>query len=138
MDAPLLHLPLRFPATSGHLLTTWTTITIHLPSLLPHFSSASLSAAAPEARDEDDEDGSDGDVGVGTSDVKPNTPYTRRSKAGIEGPIRQAQVPSGTYSHVSYVKVYATCRLRRIWFSDSGPGPSQNLPWEFQLYGTKD
>ncbi|KAI0676566.1 hypothetical protein C8Q78DRAFT_998348 [Trametes maxima] len=42
------------------------------------------------------------------------------------------QVPSGTYSHVSYVKVYATCRLRRIWFSEGGP--QQQQPWEFQLY----
>lgn len=43
--------------------------------------------------------------------------------------------PSGHYSHVSYVKVYATCRLRRIWFSETGP--SQKLPWEFELYGAE-
>lgn len=41
-------------------------------------------------------------------------------------------MPSGTFSHVSYVKVYATCRLRRIWFSEGGL--QQRLPWEFQLY----
>ncbi|KAJ7468067.1 hypothetical protein FB451DRAFT_1352439 [Mycena latifolia] len=42
-------------------------------------------------------------------------------------------VPSGSFSHTAYVKVYATCRLRRIWFSQSGPG--KQAPWEFALYG---
>lgn len=42
-------------------------------------------------------------------------------------------VPSGAYSHVSFVKVYATCRLRRIWLSEAGSG--QMLPLEFDLYG---
>ncbi|KAJ7800395.1 hypothetical protein B0H14DRAFT_2900097 [Mycena olivaceomarginata] len=39
----------------------------------------------------------------------------------------------GAFAHTSYVKVYATCRLRRIWFSQSGP--SKQAPWEFELYG---
>ncbi|KAF9008098.1 hypothetical protein BDZ89DRAFT_1025314 [Hymenopellis radicata] len=43
-------------------------------------------------------------------------------------------VPSGTYAYVSHVKIYATCRLRRIWFSEAGP--SQALPEEFQLYSS--
>ncbi|KAJ6627971.1 hypothetical protein B0H10DRAFT_1992964 [Mycena sp. CBHHK59/15] len=29
--------------------------------------------------------------------------------------------------------IYATCRLRRIWFSQGGP--SKKAPWEFELYG---
>ncbi|KAK0458831.1 uncharacterized protein EV420DRAFT_1679006 [Desarmillaria tabescens] len=41
-------------------------------------------------------------------------------------------VTAGTFSHVSYVKIYSTCRLRRIWFSQEGP--AAELPWEFQLY----
>ena len=41
--------------------------------------------------------------------------------------------PSGSYSHLSYVRVYATCRLRRIWFTANGS--TQQLPQEFQLYG---
>ncbi|KAJ8514643.1 hypothetical protein ONZ45_g7852 [Pleurotus djamor] len=41
-------------------------------------------------------------------------------------------LPRSGYSHISYVKIYATCRLRRIWFSE-GPA-SQQLPWEFELY----
>lgn len=52
----------------------------------------------------------------------------------IQNP-RTVTFPSGHYSHVSYVKVYATCRLRRIWFSETGP--SQKLPWEFELYGAE-
>ncbi|KAJ7599035.1 hypothetical protein C8J56DRAFT_180629 [Mycena floridula] len=44
-------------------------------------------------------------------------------------------LPSGSYSHVAYLKVYATCRLRRIWFSQGGP--SQKAPWEFELYGVQ-
>ncbi|KAF7351372.1 Cilia-and flagella-associated protein 20 [Mycena sanguinolenta] len=40
---------------------------------------------------------------------------------------------SSSFSHTSYIKVYATCRLRRIWFSQGGP--SKQAPWEFELYG---
>ncbi|KAJ3776261.1 hypothetical protein FB446DRAFT_722065 [Lentinula raphanica] len=78
---PLLHLPLSFPSNSTQ-LTAWSTISIHLPTLL-------LSHA-------------------------------------------QGLAPAGQYSHTSYVKVYSTCRIRRIWFSDGGP--NQKLPWEFELY----
>ncbi|KAJ3853083.1 hypothetical protein EV368DRAFT_73671 [Lentinula lateritia] len=44
----------------------------------------------------------------------------------------QALFPAGQYSHVCYIRIYSTCRLRRVWFSDGGPG--QKLPWEFELY----
>ncbi|CAL1699673.1 unnamed protein product [Somion occarium] len=94
LNPPLLHLPLSFPSSSSHRLTGWSTIDVNLPSLLPHFSSASL------ARNEDD----------GSSDT--------------EMPSRSAHIASN---------IYATCRLRRIWFSESGPG--QSVPWEFQLFG---
>ncbi|KAJ6478726.1 hypothetical protein C8R47DRAFT_1287289 [Mycena vitilis] len=47
--------------------------------------------------------------------------------------ILGAGMPSGSFSHTCYVKVYATCRLRRIWFSQGGP--SKKAPWEFELYG---
>jgi len=49
------------------------------------------------------------------------------------GPMKP--VPSGTFSHVSFIKVYATCRLRRIWLSETWPS-DQRLPWEFQLYSS--
>ena len=145
---PLLHLPVRFPSpTSGHLLTTWTTITLNLPSLLPHFSSASLIQDEDnhnEDADEDDRGGSDDGDGRrdGSNDVLDaggrNIRYSKSKSAGAPlVPPRRIPVPSGTYSHVSYVKVYATCRLRRILFTEVGSGPGQNLPWEFQLYGSK-
>ncbi|KAL4254576.1 Cilia- and flagella-associated protein 20/CFAP20DC [Abortiporus biennis] len=105
---PLLHLPLAFPTSSSRPLTAWSTISINLPPLLPHFSSAALT----KTHGEDDSD---------------DNQTARRSNAA-------SQVPNGTYSHCSYVKVYATCRLRRIWFSESAP--QQNLPWEFQLYSS--
>ncbi|KAH9933796.1 uncharacterized protein B0H18DRAFT_1082924 [Fomitopsis serialis] len=114
---PLLHLPLAFPTSSSRPLTSWSTITLNLPSLLPHFSSALLvhrrSGDADEDLDEDD---------AFPPDDVPREP----DAAG------RAAVPSGTYSHVSYVKVHATCRLRRIWFTENGP--RQKLPWEFELY----
>lgn len=103
-NPPLLLLPLSFPPPSSRPLTSWATISLNLPTLIPHFSSAALT------RNEGEED-------------------------EFSLPLhldRQAQVPSGKYSHVSYVKVYATCRLRRVWFSEGGP--QQRLPWELDLY----
>ncbi|KAF7319123.1 Cilia-and flagella-associated protein 20 [Mycena chlorophos] len=90
----LLHLPLSFPSISSQPLTTWTTVTLNLPGLLPHFSSPSM---YPHG-----------------SDFSPAPAL-------------------GVFSHVSFVKVYATCRLRRIWFNQGGP--SKEPPWEFELYG---
>ncbi|KAI9063764.1 hypothetical protein FKP32DRAFT_1592174 [Trametes sanguinea] len=104
---PILLLPLSFPPPSSRPLTAWCTITLNLPSLLPQFSSATLT------RSTDDES---------------NSASLRTGQSPV------AQVPSGIYSHVSYVKVCATCRLRRIWFSEGGP--QQRLPWEFELYGS--
>ncbi|KAH9886469.1 hypothetical protein C8Q73DRAFT_813572, partial [Cubamyces lactineus] len=107
--SPMLLLPLSFPPPSSRPLTSWCTIAIHLPSLLPHFSSAALTR--------NDEEEVSSPAGPG------------------QYQYRTTQVPSGTYSHVSYVKVYATCRLRRVWFSEGGP--QQRLPWEFQLYAAE-
>ena len=103
---PLLHLPLSFPPSSSQPLTGWATINLNLPALLPHFLSSSLSRR-PETEEE--------------AEVE----FQQESLEGVS-------LPSGKYSHVSFVKVYANCRLRRVWFSDAGPG--QELPWEFQLY----
>lgn len=109
LSPPLLHLPLSFPPQSSHRLTTWCTLTINIPSLLPYFLSASLTREGVRS-DSDDLRASD-------------DPHSHSITP---------QIPSGTYSHVSYVKVYATCRLRRIWFTDAGA--SQPLPSEFELY----
>ncbi|KAF9225718.1 hypothetical protein BS17DRAFT_794623 [Gyrodon lividus] len=42
-------------------------------------------------------------------------------------------LPGGMYSHLTFIKIYATCRLRRVWLSDSAP--ITRTPWEFELYG---
>jgi len=46
--------------------------------------------------------------------------------------LHEIELPSARFSHVSFVKIYATCRLKRIWFSEADS--SQRLPWEFELY----
>ncbi|KIY47867.1 hypothetical protein FISHEDRAFT_44348 [Fistulina hepatica ATCC 64428] len=97
---PILHLPMSFHEHAPDSLTSWTTITLNLPTYLPYFTSPALLS------DSDAEDG--------------NRTLSR-------------MLPGGTYSHVAYVRVYATCRLRRIWFSKAGP--SHASPWELKLYG---
>ncbi|KAG2341632.1 hypothetical protein BDR05DRAFT_965030 [Suillus weaverae] len=107
---PVLHLPLSFPQPSSRPLTAWSTITLNLPSLIPHFSTlASMDQF-------DDGEGSRHDI---------NHPATLSAT--------NIPIPSGTYSHLSYIKIYATCRLRRIWLSDLLP--DSQVPWEFELYG---
>ncbi|KAI0319254.1 hypothetical protein OF83DRAFT_1111584 [Amylostereum chailletii] len=105
--SPLLHLPLAFPDASSTPLTSWTTLSLHLPSLLPHFSSASLVRDDDRADEDEDED---------------------------MGDRRNGAIPSGAFSHVSYTKVYATCRVRRVWFAQTPVGSGKDIPWEFQLY----
>ncbi|EGO03726.1 hypothetical protein SERLA73DRAFT_165329 [Serpula lacrymans var. lacrymans S7.3] len=101
---PILLLPLTFPISSSRPLTAWTIINLNISSLIPHYSSRSLASL------------------YATSDIQ-----------GSPSSSRRADAPSGAYSHISYLKIYATCRLRRVWFSDSGPGGK--VPWEFELYG---
>jgi hypothetical protein len=113
----VLHLPLAFPQPSSRPLTAWTTIALNLPSLIPHFSS-------PAIRNQlDDDDDDDDDDDANRRDI--NRPRIF-STANVP-------VPSGPYSHLSYIKVHATCRLRRIWLSDFPP--DSQVPWEFELYG---
>ncbi|TFK38054.1 hypothetical protein BDQ12DRAFT_684571 [Crucibulum laeve] len=108
---PLLHLPLVFPSRTSRPLTAWTTISLNLPSFLPYFSSTNLI--------------NPNDDNIHAGHAESASGYARN--AGSIG-----TVPSGSYSHVSYVRVHATCRLRRIWFGESGP--TQNVLWEFELY----
>ncbi|PPQ80571.1 hypothetical protein CVT25_001605 [Psilocybe cyanescens] len=114
---PLLLLPLSFPSSSTRPLTLWSTINIHFPSLLPYFSSPAL--RSHEDVDQEEETNEDTKSHELASSSHPRTTI-------------QAFIPSGTYSYVSYVRVYANCRLRRIWFGEGGP--SQKAPWEFELY----
>ena len=106
--APILHLPLSFPTASSTPLTTWATISLHLPTLLQHFTSPFLSTT--------DDDNNDDDY-------------------DYDAPAAELlALPSGRFSHTSHVKVYATCRLRRIWFSQTPLAHGRDGPWELQLF----
>ncbi|TFL04749.1 hypothetical protein BDV98DRAFT_501641 [Pterulicium gracile] len=110
---PLLHLPFRFSEQSSGALTAWSTIALDLHVLLSKFASSGLVA-------------DDNTHNIDVNDDSEATSPTRRSQSS-------APLPRGRYGHLSFVRVYATCRLRRIWLSE---GPSQKTPWEFELYGT--
>ncbi|PVF95261.1 hypothetical protein CPB86DRAFT_764371 [Serendipita vermifera] len=53
--------------------------------------------------------------------------------SSISAQFDLGQFPSGAFSHISYVKIYANCRLRRVWLSEQNGG---TWPEEFQLYGS--
>lgn len=95
--------------------------------MIPHFSLARLAHTnRHDAQGKDDHDASDSDEQrLGDMQI----PRGNRSRSA-------RAVPSGGYSHMAYIKVYATCRLRRIWLSESAES-SSGRPWEFQLYGTE-
>ncbi|KIJ62179.1 hypothetical protein HYDPIDRAFT_115049 [Hydnomerulius pinastri MD-312] len=106
---PVLHLPLAFPQPSSSPLTAWSTFTLNLPKLVPWFASLSHSQSSNEFADDIDLAG--------------------------RGSSSQVALPGGTYSHLDSIKVYATCRLRRVWLSESLP--VSRMPWEFELYGNQ-
>ncbi|KAG2008442.1 hypothetical protein CC2G_013874 [Coprinopsis cinerea AmutBmut pab1-1] len=104
---PLLHLPLSFPSPSPQMLTPWTTIDLHLPTFLAYFTSPEL----------------------GQKDTNAYDPERNMHSR----PTRESYpVPKAGYSHICYIRVYASCRIRRIWLDNESH--NQNLPWEFQLY----
>lgn len=39
------------------------------------------------------------------------------------------------FESVAYIKVYATCRLRRVWLTEDKEKPGVRRPWELELYG---
>ncbi|KAF7360193.1 Cilia-and flagella-associated protein 20 [Mycena venus] len=96
---------------------------LHLPLSFPSISSRPLTAWAT--------------VALHLPTFLPHFSSSSLLSRGTEGAHMSApsaaSMPSGSFSHTSYVKVYATCRLRRIWFSQGGP--SKKAPWEFELYG---
>ncbi|KAL4079505.1 hypothetical protein J3A83DRAFT_4457667 [Scleroderma citrinum] len=105
-SVPLLHLPFAFPSSLSNPLTPWSTVTLHLPKFIPYFVSVCRGQRSQD-------DGCDDNV------TAPSLPF----------------LPGGTYSHLTYVKIYATCRLRRIWLSSCVPSAEAPIPWEFELYG---
>lgn len=87
-QVPLIHLPLAVPTKSVSTLTPWLHISFDLNTLIPLFH------ALPRAQNE-----------LGADDK----PAKRRK-------VYSADVPAGHLGYVNYVRVYANCRVRRIWF----------------------
>ncbi|WVR07669.1 hypothetical protein IAU60_004711 [Kwoniella sp. DSM 27419] len=91
---PLIHLPLQLPASSSSRLTEWVDVTVNLSQLLPLFQ------------------------------VLPRSREQAADNTGSEAPARKrrkvAELPGGGFQSVSYVRVYANCRVKRIWFSAEG------------------
>ena len=85
---PLIHLPLALPTKSVSTLTPWLHISFDLNTLIPLFQ------ALPRATEQHGAD---------------HKPAKRRK-------VHSADVPAGHLGYVSYVRVYANCRVRRIWF----------------------
>ncbi|WVQ72637.1 hypothetical protein IAR50_002196 [Cryptococcus sp. DSM 104548] len=90
-NPPLIHLPLNLPP-SEHLLTPWLHVPLNLASLIPLFQSLPRDTTETE-----------------------HEQGRARKKRRVE-----AELPSGSFKSVSFVKVYANCRVRRIWFSAEG------------------
>jgi hypothetical protein len=86
---PLIHLPLTLPKPSPSTLTPWRHISLNLVPLIALFHSL----PRPQLGD--------------TSPDSPERPQKRR---------RLVELQSGQLKSVSYVKLYANCRIRRIWF----------------------
>ncbi|KDN36099.1 hypothetical protein RSAG8_11046, partial [Rhizoctonia solani AG-8 WAC10335] len=59
-------------------------------------------------------------------------PHFGTAACAFDGP-RAARIPSGSYASISYLKIYANCRLRRVWLARSADGIA-NQAWEFGLY----
>lgn len=88
---PLIHLPLSLPASSASILTPWLDLPLNLSAILPFFQSLPRHPTQL---------GYEGDGEVMQSNKRRKT----------------VELPSGKFAYVSYVRVYANCRVRRIWF----------------------
>lgn len=94
---PLIHLPLELPKTDQHTLTQWLDIKLNLAPLLPLFNTLPRPQIENEAVNEDRVD-------------------RKRRKVA-----EKVELPNDQFGYVSYVRVYANCRLRRIWFVSCPP-----------------
>jgi hypothetical protein len=90
-----VHLPLTVPRRCPSTLTPWLHLSFNLQSLIPLFNTLALRQRAAE------EGSSAGD----------------RKKRKVAA----ARVPTGRLGSVSHVRVYANCRVRRVWFVSRFP-----------------
>ena len=93
---PLIHLPLSLPSSGPSVLTSWLHISINLSAFLPLFHSLLPPNFQTNIKE------------VGTS-----KPRKRR---------KIAELPTGRFASVTFVRIYANCRVRRIWFVSAGTG----------------
>ncbi|WVO21184.1 uncharacterized protein IAS62_002490 [Cryptococcus decagattii] len=112
---PLVHLPLSvLSSESSCELTPWRHIELKLSSLIPLFQSL--------ARKYEEEE----EKGTGSS---------KKRKTEIE-------LPNGGFRSVSYVRIYANCRIRRIWFSSEGEKTLESMGGgvrdEWALYASQN
>lgn len=116
---PLLQLPLELPKDE-HKVTDWAELNVNLPQLAALFRSVPPEAASES---EDDEQGCKGPrLGGGNRGTRQRPP----------------DLPSGYASTVS-VRIYASCRLRRLWFSAEGDHSldAAGVRDEWALYSTQ-
>lgn len=76
-------------------------LSINVAQLLPLFQSIPDPAS----------DGSDDDVG----EEEVNLPKSNKRRQGQ----MEHEVPNAQFAYISYVRVYANCRLRRVWLVGS-------------------
>ncbi|RXK35909.1 hypothetical protein M231_06829 [Tremella mesenterica] len=139
---PMIQLPLKLPVGGRTMLTPWTEMVLDLNLLLGLFQTLPRTNSSIEA-------GNGMERHTKRMKVGNEERYTKRQVADIEeedeedeqeeeeddddeesglGGMRtskeETQLPSGKLASVSYVRVYANCRLRRIWFVSCLPGSS--------------
>ncbi|ORY33419.1 hypothetical protein BCR39DRAFT_519928 [Naematelia encephala] len=111
---PLIHLPLALPQQGPTTLTQWLDISLDLAALLPLFQS--LPRRLPSSN--------------GSSDEEDNVRAQKRRK--------MVELPSGRFASISCIRVYANCRVRRIWVTAEGQktmdGMGRALKDEWGLY----
>lgn len=111
-SVPLLCVPLKLPALdSPSLLTLWLELSINLSTLLPLFQNHAL---LPSPHDSDDEAHVHIDRTLPPIGRKVRAYHARLASVGVSTG-EMSPCPSSTFKSISYVRVYANCRVKRIW-----------------------
>ena len=86
---PLIHLPLALPKASSSTVTSWLHISLNLAQVIPLFQTLPRS----------------GRHGLDDTEASPKIKSRKIS-----------DLPSGKLGSITFLRVYANCRIRRIWF----------------------